>query len=152
MAVVMPVAGHACSVEGHTLEALPDEMARSQQVFVARISDHALLPPLDGEQHHLAQVDYELVEAFKGDPALQGRLVERTPHPAVEGVAPGPACGPWVAIPQNEGETVLVFASHIEQFGHLVPNHRSMLLRPGNPDSERWLDAIRSIQGQAKTP
>ena len=151
-ALLAPVAGYACSVEGSTLDALPDEIERSQQVFVARVSNHTLLPPLDGGQHHFDKVDYDLVEAFKGDPAAKGVLVERTSHPAVDGVAPSPTCGPWVVTPSSEGQTFLVFASHVERFGHLVPNHRSMPLRPGDPDSERWLDAIRSIQGQAKTP
>lgn len=139
-------------MEAHTIEALPEDVASSEQVFVARISNHVLLQRLDGGPYLFSQVDYVLVESLKGEPAGTGVLVERTGIPAVEGAVPGPSCGPWIAMPQNDGQTVLVFASRVGSPEQLVPSHRSMLLRPGTPDSERWLDTIRSIQRQRTTP
>ena len=145
--------GIACSLvfRGMGVE-LQEALRQSEEVFVARLSDYELEPPQDGGKYFVGKSRYELVEIIKGRPGAAGELVEGTPYPAVDGVPPGPACGPWVVTPQSQGNTYLIFASRFGQAGKLVPHSASLNLDVQNLDREEWLEFIRITQGNELTP
>lgn len=145
--------GIACSLNyrGQEIE-LREALNYSDLAFVAELSDYERERPQNGSQYLLGKVRYTLVEAIKGQPNTVGELVERTPYPAVEGVTPGPACGPWVATEQNDGAKFLVFAIHDKATGRLLPHHFSYRLDAIGADPDKWLDFIRITQRNQPTP
>lgn len=153
-ALWMPVAsGLACTLgSGVPEQDLPEALRSSELAFVAQLSGYSQQRPDAGGKYFLGRIGYVLLEAIKGQPESVGALIERTPYPAVDGVPPGPACGPWVATPNNQGATFLVFASRSDATGHLRPHPFSLRLDIKGVDSEKWLDFIRNQQRNQQKP
>ena len=151
--VVWATPGVACSLNyrGTEIE-LREALHYSDVAFVAKLHGYERERPQDGSDYLLGKVRYTLAEAIKGQPSAEGELVERTPYPAVEGVAPGPACGPWVATEQNDGAKFLIFAIHDKATGRLLPHPFSLRLDLQGVDPEKWLDFIRTTQRNQPTP
>jgi hypothetical protein len=145
--------GVACSLGYQGMEVdLQEALRNSEDAFVAKLSDYERERPYGGGQYFLGKVSYTLVETIKGQPSVQGELVERTPYPAVEGVPPGPACGPWVATEHNDGATFLMFASRNQATGRLLPHPFSLRLDVQGTDPDKWLNFIRTTQRNQPTP
>lgn len=142
----------ACSLASQGPEQdLPPLVRTSDAVFVARFTGYSrFVPP--GSDHYMGRMEYVLMDAIKGRPATQGALFEWTGEPAIEGVAPGPACGPWVVLPDNVGVDYLVFATLYPETGRLVPDAFSIRLDPPTPESARLLDFVRTLPQHDSTP
>lgn len=110
------------------------------------------MPPAAGEEYFQGRIGFEVTENIKGLPGADASLVERTTEPAFDGVPPGPACGPFVAIPSNEGATFLIFASRNAETGYLRPDPRSYRLDIPGAESERWLALVRTTHHDSLTP
>ena len=142
----------ACSLASQGPEQdLPPVVRASDAVFVARLTGYSrFVPP--GSDHYMGRMDYVLMDAIKGRPATQGALFEWTGEPATEGVAPRPACGPWVVTPHNVGIDYLVFATRYPETGRLVPDAFSIRLDPPTPESARLLDFVRTLSQHDSSP
>ena len=130
---------------------LPPIHQSSDVVFVARLTGYSQFVPF-GSQHVMGRVDYALLETLKGRPATQGALFEWTGQPAAAGVAPKPACGPWLVHADNAGEDYLVFASRAPGSAYLMPHHRSVRLDAATGESAKLLTFIRTLQRPQPTP
>jgi hypothetical protein len=127
-------------------------LANNEFAFVALLKDYSRLPPESGEEYFRGDIRFEVAEHIKGSPGTHGQLVERTTEPAVPGLPPGPACGPFVATPSSKGATFLIFASRDGKSGHLRPDARSLRLDIPGVESERWLDLVRTTHHDSLTP
>ena len=151
--LVWATPGIACSLAYRGVEIeLQEALRYSDVAFVASLSHYERERPQDGSEYFLGKVRYTLVETIKGQPGVEGELVERTPYPAVEGVPPGPACGPWVATEYNDGAKFLIFAIRDQVTGRLLPHPFSLRLDVQGADPDKWLDFIRTTQRNQPTP
>ena len=124
-----PFLARACTLGSYDQERdLRDALQTSELAFVARLSTYTQLPPDAGNDYFMGRLAYVVIEAIKGHPATQGELFERTASPAREGVPPGVACGPWVAMRGNEGALFLIFATRQMASGRLHPHPFSLRL------------------------
>jgi hypothetical protein len=141
----------ACSMGGVPEQDLPPLVLRSDYVFVARLTDYSRFVPL-GAKQYMGRMEYVVLETIKGDPATRGVLFEWTGTPAVEGLPPGPACGPWVVASHNAGAAYLLFATRYPASGYLIPDGLSIRLDPPSVESERLLDFVRTLPQDDSTP
>lgn len=131
---------------------LPAALASNEVAFVARLTDYRRLPLGVGDAYFLGSIGYERIESIKGSTESHATLVEWTGEPAMEGMPPGPACGPFVATPGNNGATFLIFASRDSESGHLRPDPRSPRLDVPGAEPAKWLALIRTTHHNPSTP
>ena len=126
---------------------LAQALDSNEEAFVVRLLSFQEAPPPPGEMYFLNQANYALVEVIKGRPDPSGTLSERNPYHPVAGQRPGPACGPWLLLPDRVGTTAIVFASRDSRVrpGYLWVDPFSRAL-DGSADSKATLDLIRKLQ------
>ncbi|WP_368562233.1 hypothetical protein [Pseudoxanthomonas sp. UTMC 1351] len=115
---VCAVDADACSIgSGIREQDLKRSYESSDEVFVARLTSYRVVAPPAGGKYMLRQLDYELIEAVKGQPASYGVLTEFDPYAPLPGNPPGIACGPWLISPHSEGAIALVMTRAYSQGG-----------------------------------
>jgi len=127
-------------------------LSTNEFAFVATLTKYVRLSPISGREYYRGGIDFEVAEQIKGSVGARGQLVEGTPEPAFQGLPPGPACGPFVATPNNKGATFLIFASRDSESGHLRPDPRSLRLDIPGAEPGKWLDLVRTTHHDTLTP
>ncbi len=120
LALSWPVAACSWGNPGRRLQEEIHSYYDADAVFLARLEVPRSVPPGGAYRFSMLASDYELIEAFRGDPPLRGVVAtEDTSKPGLDGVPPD-SCTGWLLHPGMKGTAVIFARKGDEAFPYLI--------------------------------